>query len=154
MKILLAVDGSKSSDAALRAVIKERRPTGDEVRVITVLQPLLATPVPQMAAGYAPELEAERKRARELVEKSAETLRAAGFRALTACARTPPRRPYSRAGNTRVLLNTSRSPARNSSGKSRNARSCISPVADAKCNSRAPARSASGSCAINSPGKS
>ena len=81
MKILLAVDGSKSSDAALRAVIKERRPTGDEVRVITVLQPLLATPVPQMAAGYAPELEAERKRARELVEKSAETLRAAGFRA-------------------------------------------------------------------------
>lgn len=81
MKVLLAVDGSKSSDAALRAVTKERRPTGDEVRVITVLQPLVTAPVPQMAAGYAPELEADRKRARELVEKAAETLRAAGFRA-------------------------------------------------------------------------
>jgi nucleotide-binding universal stress UspA family protein len=81
MKILLAVDGSKSSDAALGAVIKERRASEDEVRVITVLQPIMISAVPQMAAGYAPELEAERKRAREIVEKAAERLRSAGFRA-------------------------------------------------------------------------
>jgi nucleotide-binding universal stress UspA family protein len=36
--------------------------------------------VPQMAPGYAPELEAERKKARELVERVAATLRGAGFR--------------------------------------------------------------------------
>jgi len=81
MKLLLAVDGSTSSDAALHAVIKERRGSEDEVRVITVLQPIMISAVPQMTAGYAPELEAERKRAREIVEKAAERLRAAGFRA-------------------------------------------------------------------------
>jgi len=79
MRILLAIDGSSYSEAALQSVIAERRPADGPVRVVCVLQPILATPPPQMASGYAPELEEESVRARELVEQAAKRLEQAGF---------------------------------------------------------------------------
>jgi len=81
MKILLCVDESKFSQAALDAVLAEFRPQSTQVRVLHVLQPVSFAPPPQMAAQYAPELEEEGKRARELVERAAKTLQAAGFQA-------------------------------------------------------------------------
>ena len=80
--------------------------------------------------------------------------RDAGFLALTACARIPPRRPYKRAGNTRVLLKTTRSSARSNSGNSRNCRCSNLPADPCRCSIRDAARSTNGSWAINSSGRS
>lgn len=84
MKILVGMDDSQFSDAALNAIVSQIRPQNTQVRVLHVLQPLSFAPPPQMAAEYAPELEEEGKRARALVERAAKTLRAAGFQAETA----------------------------------------------------------------------
>ncbi|HVN09962.1 MAG TPA: universal stress protein [Patescibacteria group bacterium] len=81
MKILLCLDESKHSEAALEAVQAQFRPQSTQVRVLHVLQPVSFAPPPQMAAQYAPELEEEGKRARELVERAAKALKAAGFHA-------------------------------------------------------------------------
>jgi len=81
MKILLAVDDSKFSDAALQAMIAQFPPQGTEVRVLHVVEPIALAPPPQMSAGYAPELESRVKDGRELVERDAQRLRAAGFKA-------------------------------------------------------------------------
>lgn len=82
MKILVGVDDSKYSADILRALIAERRAEDTEVRVLHVLQPLGPAP-PQMHPRYAPELEAERDAAHELVQRIAAELRTAGFRADT-----------------------------------------------------------------------
>ncbi len=81
MKILLCVDESKFSEAALQAVLSQFRPQSTQVRVLHVLQPVSFAPPPQMAAQYASELEQEGKKGRELVERAAKTLQAAGFQA-------------------------------------------------------------------------
>src|SRR5271165_5230773 len=83
MKILVGVDDSKFSGDVSRAVVTQFRTEHTEVRVLHVLQPIAPAP-PQMAAGYAPELEDQKKPARELVERIAKELRAAGFQASTA----------------------------------------------------------------------
>jgi nucleotide-binding universal stress UspA family protein len=80
MKILLAVDDSKFSGAALQTVIAQIPAQGTEVLVLHVVEPLVAAPLPQMAAGYAPELEGQVKEGRELVGREAQKLRAAGFK--------------------------------------------------------------------------
>ncbi len=80
MKILMGVDDSKFSEEVLRAALKQFRTENTEVRVLHVLQPIAPTP-PQMAPGYAPELEDQKKPARELVERVANGLRTAGFKA-------------------------------------------------------------------------
>jgi nucleotide-binding universal stress UspA family protein len=81
MKILLAVDDSKFSGAALQAVTAQFPPQGTEVLVLHVVGPItLATP-PQMSPGYAPELAIRLKDGRKLVEREAQRLRAAGFQA-------------------------------------------------------------------------
>jgi nucleotide-binding universal stress UspA family protein len=84
MKILLAIDDSKFSEEAVRAVIAQIRPQEVEVRVLHVLQPVTISPPPQMSAGYAPELEVQEKQARELVERAAKALRSASFKVDTA----------------------------------------------------------------------
>jgi nucleotide-binding universal stress UspA family protein len=84
MKILLAVDDSKFSEEAVRTVTAQIRPQNTEVRVLHVLQPITTSPPPQMSSGYAPELEAQGAQARELVERSANALRSAGFKVDTA----------------------------------------------------------------------
>jgi nucleotide-binding universal stress UspA family protein len=83
MKILMGIDDSKSSGDVLQAVIKQFRPEHMEVRVLHVLQPSAPAP-PQMAPGYAPELDDQKKPARESVERIANELRSAGFKVDTA----------------------------------------------------------------------
>ncbi len=84
MKILMGIDESKSSGDVLRAVVTQFRTENTEVRVLHVLQPIAPSAPPQMAAGYAPELEDQKKPARELVERIAKQLRSAGFKVDTA----------------------------------------------------------------------
>ena len=82
MKILLGIDDSNFSADVLRAIVTQFRTENTEVRVLHVLEPSAPAP-PQMASGYAPELEDQKKPARELVERLAKELRAAGFKANT-----------------------------------------------------------------------
>jgi nucleotide-binding universal stress UspA family protein len=80
MKILLAVDDSKFSDAALEAVIAQIPPQGTEVLVLHVVEPITLSSPPQMSSSYAPELEIRVKEGQELVEREVQKLRAAGFK--------------------------------------------------------------------------
>src|SRR5271157_349277 len=80
MKILMGIDDSKFSGDVLRAIVMQFRPENTELRVLHVLQPIAPAP-PQMAPGYAPELEDQKKPARELVERIAKELRSSGFKA-------------------------------------------------------------------------
>jgi nucleotide-binding universal stress UspA family protein len=79
MKILMGIDESKFSGDVLRAVVMQFRTEHTEVRVLHVLQPSAPAP-PQMAPGYAPELDDQKKPAHELVERIANELRSAGFK--------------------------------------------------------------------------
>jgi len=83
MKILMGIDDSKFSGDVLQAVITQFRPEDIEVRVLHVLQPSAPAP-PQMAPGYAPELDDQKKPAHELVERIASELRCGGFKVDTA----------------------------------------------------------------------
>ena len=85
MKILLAVDGSKYSAAAVQNLTSAFRAQSSEVLVLQVVEPLVFFTPPQMAQGYAPEMTArlqdQLKQARESVLRTAETVRKAGFKA-------------------------------------------------------------------------
>jgi len=87
MNVLLAVDGSKFSEAAVQAVGALARLPGTEVRVIHVIEPALLS-IPSMISGSelglwtATELEAlrnaQRAQAEGLVAKARETLQPTG----------------------------------------------------------------------------
>jgi nucleotide-binding universal stress UspA family protein len=81
MKILMGIDDSAFSEDVLRAIVMQFRTQNTEVRVLHVLQPLVPSAPPEMAQGYAPELEDQKKPTRELVERIAKELRSAGFKA-------------------------------------------------------------------------
>jgi nucleotide-binding universal stress UspA family protein len=81
MKILLAVDDSKFSDAALEAVIAQIPPQSTEVLVLHIVEPITLSSPPQMSPSYTPELEIEVREGHELVEREVQKLRAAGFKA-------------------------------------------------------------------------
>jgi len=83
MKILLATDGSNHSNAAAQNIPKLFRPLDNEVRVLTVVEPITTAPIPQMAAGYYPELEDQEREAKALVERTAKMLAEAGFKVST-----------------------------------------------------------------------
>jgi len=83
MKILVGIDDSNFSVVVSKAVATQFRSENTEVRVLHVLQPIAPAP-PQMAPGYAPELDSQKKPARELVEQIAKELRSAGFKVDTA----------------------------------------------------------------------
>lgn len=87
MKIVLAIDGSSSSQAATQTLATQLRPEGAEVLVLEVVEPLVYSTPPQMAPGYAPEmadrLREESSQARASVEGAAEILRAKGFNVKT-----------------------------------------------------------------------
>jgi nucleotide-binding universal stress UspA family protein len=83
MKIVLAIDGSKYSEAAVQSVIEQAQP-GTEVPVLHVVQPPsqaleFVVSAAGQVAGYmptlAPEFEAELKQAGELVAKTVGLLR-------------------------------------------------------------------------------
>ena len=86
MKVLLAIDDSKFSEAATRNVASQFRPQETEVRVLNVVEPISISTPPQMSPGYYPELEDQVRQARVLVERAERTLSAAGFRVSTSVA--------------------------------------------------------------------
>src|SRR6516164_4215429 len=87
MKILLATDGSRFSEAGTQFVASQFCAEGAEVLVLQVVEPLVFSTPPQMAPGYAPEM-AERlrdglKQAKEVVARTVETLRKAEFKEIS-----------------------------------------------------------------------
>jgi nucleotide-binding universal stress UspA family protein len=80
MKVLLCVDCSEHSRAAVQAVASQCRPQDAEIRVLHVLQPIAVSAAPQMDPMYTPELQEEGSEAKKLVERIAGELRRAGFR--------------------------------------------------------------------------
>jgi nucleotide-binding universal stress UspA family protein len=90
VKILLAIDESMGSDAALRAVIGQADANRTEVKVLTVVQlPSAAEKFAVAAAGqvtgypvsFAPEMAVESQRAQSFVDEAVEELRRAGLKA-------------------------------------------------------------------------
>jgi len=83
MKILLAIDGTKFSDAAIQAITKTIVADHSQVLILQALEPILYSAPPQMAPGYAPEMaqkrEEQMKEAKASVAAAARTLQAAGF---------------------------------------------------------------------------
>ena len=84
MKVLIGIDNSKFFENVIRAVVNQFRPENTEVLVLHVLQPVEPVAPPEMAQGYAPELEEQEKPAHALVERVADELRRAGFKAYSA----------------------------------------------------------------------
>jgi len=86
MKILIAIDGSDFSQAALQSVIARPWPPDTEVKVLHVVEPPSLLMGREMG-GYYPEFEvvwkALRGQAKHLVEKAAEKLREAKFNVST-----------------------------------------------------------------------
>lgn len=94
MKLLLAIDDSKFSEAALRTVVEQLRPESTEVRVLHVVEPpsLLVTremgePNSKLAAVWKLEMKA----ADTLVTSTAEELRKKGFKVSTLLEQGEPR---------------------------------------------------------------
>jgi len=87
MKILLAIDDSKFSEAAVQAVLSRFRSQDAEVRVLHVVEPIQAV-VTDVIHGHIPDMDAVRraqlKEAKELVERTAEVLQTAGLKVSTA----------------------------------------------------------------------
>jgi nucleotide-binding universal stress UspA family protein len=86
MKILLAIDDSKFSEAAAKSLVGQFRPQDTEVRVLHVVEPIAISEPPEMSPGYYPELEDQLPQARELVDRAAKTLASSGFRVTTSVA--------------------------------------------------------------------
>lgn len=82
MKILIAIDGSDFSQAALKSVIARPWPADTAVKVLHVVEPPSLLMGREMG-GYDPEFEmvwkALREQAKDMVEKAAEKLREAHF---------------------------------------------------------------------------
>jgi len=81
MRILLAVDGSAHSDAAVDEIVRQHFPTDSEVRVISAVEPqmfpgMLAGDAANISMYYAEVEKAEREQARVSVDKAAARLRA------------------------------------------------------------------------------
>lgn len=79
MRLLLAIDDSKFSEAATQAVISQFPPQGTEVKVLNVVD--LAIPIPTSYAGVF--REESLKHGRELVERAGSLLSKAGFKTQT-----------------------------------------------------------------------
>jgi nucleotide-binding universal stress UspA family protein len=83
MRVLVGIDDSKLFEDVIRAVVTQFRPENTEVLVLHVLQPIGSAAPPEMAQGYAPELEEQKKPAHALVERVADGLRKSGFKTYT-----------------------------------------------------------------------
>src|SRR5271170_4330718 len=94
MKILLAIDDSKFSEAAINAVIAQAHAKDAEVRVLHVVEPPTLLVAREMG-GYDPAMEIvweeETKRAKNLVAKTEETLRAHGMKVTAAVRQGDPK---------------------------------------------------------------
>ncbi len=94
MKVLLAIDDSKFSDAATQAVIAQGHSKNTEVRVLHVVEPPSLLVSREMDV-YDPTLEAvwneETKQAQTIVARTAETLRSHGLNVSTAVQQGDPK---------------------------------------------------------------
>ena len=95
MKILLAVDDSKFSEAATRAVAALIRPQEAQVLLLHIVEPRFYSVPPQMSPGCSPETaeirKEQRKAAEEAVGRNAQALRNAGFQVETRVGEGEPR---------------------------------------------------------------
>jgi nucleotide-binding universal stress UspA family protein len=94
MKILLAIDDSEYSAAAVKEVAKRPWQKGATVRVLTVVEPFPAVAMePWYGARESLERidDAAKKRARELTNKAADTLKKAGIKTHSAIRQGDPR---------------------------------------------------------------
>jgi nucleotide-binding universal stress UspA family protein len=89
MKILLAVDDSKFSEAAVQALTGRHKLQGVEARVLHAIEPPAALMVPE-ATAYVPPMESVEE-AKALVAKAAGALRSAGINVTTAIAQGNPK---------------------------------------------------------------
>ncbi|HUJ30277.1 MAG TPA: universal stress protein [Candidatus Acidoferrum sp.] len=83
MRILVAVDESSAADQIVKAISTQISPDKADVRILHVLEPIAGSVPPQMAPGYTPELEPFVGEARQLLERTAKSLSAAGFKTET-----------------------------------------------------------------------
>ena len=83
MRILLAVDESKFSEAAQDAVVAQVKTDSTEIRLLHVLEPFPAALAEQMGSKVSPDFTAARKAIRDqataFLRKAADKLRSAGF---------------------------------------------------------------------------
>lgn len=82
MKLLLAIDDSKFSEAAIKALISQIKPGGTEVRILHVMEPIsLGSEV--YIRDWEEVSTQLKKRAETLLGRTAQTLRDAGFQVET-----------------------------------------------------------------------
>jgi len=79
MKILLAVDDSECSREAVKQASAYFNPQTTQIKILHIVSPPYYSTPPQMARGYAPEMEEVEKNAAAEMEHFAEMLRGAGF---------------------------------------------------------------------------
>lgn len=89
MKILLAIDDSKFSEAATQALIARHKVQGLEVRVLHAIEPPTPLMAPEITAYVPPTESAEEAKA--LVAKAAGELRSAGVNVTTTIAQGDPK---------------------------------------------------------------
>ena len=75
MKVLLAIDDSKCSEAATQAVVAQYPPLGTQVQILNVVH--LAVPITPSYAGWF--LEEGLKHAQEVVRRAEQLLNSAGY---------------------------------------------------------------------------
>jgi nucleotide-binding universal stress UspA family protein len=83
MNILLAVDGSEFSDAAIQNLVRTR-PTDAQIRVIHVIEPFPVIESWVYTPDWNKMLDEQRKEAEAFVAEAAQTLRQANFSVTTA----------------------------------------------------------------------
>ena len=85
MKILIAIDDSKFSEAALRMLVAQNHPRKTTVRVLHVVEPLETPYYPELTTPYPTSLadinKGRKKAGRELVERAVKKVSATGFKA-------------------------------------------------------------------------
>lgn len=83
MRVLLAIDGSKFSEAAVTALTSLAKPQGTQILVLEVVEPRTFSTPPQMSPGYVPEqdefLKEQIGQAERSVDRTSDLLRRAGF---------------------------------------------------------------------------
>jgi nucleotide-binding universal stress UspA family protein len=88
MKILLAIDKSEYGRAALRMVGTQHDPSKHQIRILTVLEPLIPLAYTETPMVYGPRLDAmlrdRTKSAKSLLDRAATELRDKGFSVTTA----------------------------------------------------------------------
>jgi nucleotide-binding universal stress UspA family protein len=79
MKILIGIDNSKFAGNLVRALATQFRTENAEILALHVLEPVEPVAAPEMAQGYAPELDGQKQAAFQLLEQIAGQLRRGGF---------------------------------------------------------------------------